>query len=259
MTSLYLLPDIVIVFGFTLFWGGIVALLPSLRKAFPRFEPTLENTDFVLRIQGTLFTMTGFALAITLVQAQGNFRRIETLVATEASHINNLDRLLTRYGDPQVAALRPKLQAYVVSIVQDEWPSMSQSHGSDATIAAFVPVAQGIAAINAAPGREASLYSEMLKNLDVIAEARDSRLEEADVALPGIYWVIILLAMIVLVIASCAIRRSNFRTFFLSAQAAILGAFIGVVFITDHPFKGQTAIGTKPFETTIAAIRARAR
>lgn len=257
MTSLYVLPDILIVLGFTIFWGGLVALLPTLRKPFPRLEPSLENTDFVLRIQGTLFTMTGFALAITLVQAQGNFRRIETLVATEASHINNLDRLLTRYGTPEVAALRPKLLAYAVSIVEDEWPSMSRSHGSDATMAAFAPVAQGIAAIHATAGREASLYSEMLKNLDVIAEARDSRLEEAEVALPGIYWVIILLAMSVLVIASGAIRRSVFRTFFLSAQAAILGAFIGVVFITDHPFKGQTAIGTKPFDTTIAAIRGR--
>ena len=78
LNFLYVLPDLAIVFGFTVFWAGLVALLPALRKTFPALEPSLENTDFVLRIQGTLFTMTGFALAITLVQAQGNFRRVRS-------------------------------------------------------------------------------------------------------------------------------------------------------------------------------------
>jgi hypothetical protein len=259
LNFLYALPDLAIVFGFMVFWGGLVALLPVLRKTFPALEPSLENTDFVLRIQGTLFTMTGFALAITLVQAQGNFRRVEALVSTEASQVNTLDRLMTRYGDPEVAALRPKLLDYALSIVKDEWPSMAQGHGNEATIAKFVPLAQGVTAIHAEPGRQAALYSEMMKALDNLAEARDTRLEEAEVAIPAIYWVIVVFAMIVLVVASCAIRRSSSRTFFLSFQAAILGAFIGVVFITDHPFKGQTAVATKPFDIAIAAMKQRVR
>lgn len=259
LNALYSLPDVAIVLVFTVFWGGLVALLPLLLKKFPRLEATLENTDFVLRIQGTLFTMTGFALAITLVQAQTNFRKVEALVAAEASQINNLDRLMTRYGDPEVSALRIPLLDYAVSIVKDEWPSMAQGHGNPTTYAKFTPLAQGITAINAASGREATLYSEMMKSLDVIAESRDTRLEEAETALPGIYWVIIIFAMTVLVMASCAIRRSSFRTFFLAAQAAILGAFIGVVFISDHPFKGQTAVAAKPFETAIAALKQRVR
>jgi hypothetical protein len=259
LNFLYVLPDLAIVFGFMVFWGGLVALLPSLRKTFPALEPSLENTDFVLRIQGTLFTMTGFALAITLVQAQGNFRRVEALVSTEASQVNTLDRLMTRYGEPEVAALRPKLLDYALSIVQDEWPSMAQGHGNEATIAKFVPLAQGVTAIHAEPGRQAALYSEMMKALDSLAEARDTRLEDAEVAIPAIYWVIVVFAMIVLVVASCAIRRSSSRTFFLSFQAAILGAFIGVVFITDHPFKGQTAVVTKPFDIAIAAMKQRLR
>lgn len=257
--ALYVLPDLVIVFGFAAFWGGLVALLPALRKTFPALDPSLENTDFVLRIQGTLFTMTGFALAITLVQAQGNFRKVEALVATEASQVNTLDRLMTRYGDPEVAALRPKLLDYAVSIVRDEWPSMAQSHGNAATMARFTPLAQGITAISAAPGRQSTLYSEMMKALDALAEARDTRLEAAEVAIPAIYWAIVVFAMTVLVIASCAIRRSPLRTFFLSTQAAILGAFIGVVFITDHPFNGQTFVSAKPFDVAIAAIKQRVR
>jgi hypothetical protein len=32
-----------------------------------------------------------------------------------------------------------------------------------------------------------------------------------------------------------------------------------VVFITDHPFKGQTAVATKPFDIAIAAMKQRVR
>jgi hypothetical protein len=259
LTSLYAFPDVAIVVGFTLFWGGLVALLPTLRRAFPSLEPSLENTEFVLRIQGTLFTMTGFALAMTLVQAQANFRKVEALVATEASHINNLDRLIARYGDPEITALRPQLLGYAVSIVKEEWPAMDKGHGNDGTLAKFVPVAQAVTAINAAPGRQATLYAEMMKSLDVLAETREARLEQAEIALPGLYWAVVMFAMVVLVLASCAIRRSSFRTFFLSAQAGILGALIGVVFITDHPFKGETSVPTHPFDIVIAAMKQRSR
>ena len=258
LTFLYSFSDTTLVVGFTLFFAGLVAVFPLLTRALPQFQPSTENTEFVLRIQGTLFTMTGFALAMTLVQAQTNFRKVETLVQSEASHINTLDRLLTRYGDPAVAAIRPLLMDYTVSIVKDEWPAMAKGHGNDGTLAKFVPVAKAVAAINAAPGRQATLYSEMLHAIDIIAEARETRIEEAEIALPSIYWAVVWFAMMVLVAASCAIRRSWFRTCFLSLQAGILGALIGVVFITDHPFKGQTTVPTSPIDATIVAMKQRA-
>jgi len=239
MSSLYALSDTTLVVGFSLFWAVLVTVLPLVTWAFPKLEPSTDKTEFVMRIQGTLFTMTGFALAMTLVQAQANFRKVEAMVQREASHINNLDRLLTRYGDPAVAAIRPMLLDYAVSIVKDEWPAMAKGHGNDGTLAKFVPVAKAITAINATPGRQSTLYSEMLHALDVVAETREARIEDAEIALPGIYWAVVWFAMTVLVLASCAIQRSWFRTFFLACQAGILGALIGVVFITDHPSRGR--------------------
>jgi glucan phosphoethanolaminetransferase (alkaline phosphatase superfamily) len=98
----------------------------------------------------------------------------------------------------------------------------------------------------------------MLHALDIIAETREARVEDAEIALPGIYWAVVWFAMMVLVLASCAIQRSWFRTFFLACQAGILGALIGVVFISDHPFKGQTTVPTHPLDTVIVAMKQRA-
>jgi hypothetical protein len=43
----------------------------------------------------------------------------------------------------------------------------------------------------------------------------------------------------------------------LTAQAAVLGALMGVVFITDHPLKGQTSVGPDAMVRVIAAIKNR--
>lgn len=90
-----------------------------------------ENNDFVLRMQATLFTMTSLVLAFTLVEAESNFRTADLLVATEASQINRLDRLLSRYGDDSAADLRLHLLAYTKAIVDDEWPAMLRGERSE--------------------------------------------------------------------------------------------------------------------------------
>jgi hypothetical protein len=254
---LYALPDALIVAVFVGLFGGSVALLPQILERIPAVRPSAANTDFILRIQSTLFTMTGFALAFTLVQAQANYRRVEGVVLTEATQINTLDRLLTRYGDERVGVLRPLLLDYAQSIVRDEWPMMLVERESDATRLAFARLSRAITAIDAAPGRQASLYSEMLKMLDRIAESRDSRNDAAKIELPVVYWAVVWIAMIVLVAASGTIERTTFRTVFLTAQAAVLGALMGVVFITDHPMKGQTSVTPDALVRTIAAIKAR--
>jgi hypothetical protein len=97
----------------------------------------------------------------------------------------------------------------------------------------------------------------MLKSLDGIAEARAARLNLATIALPTIYWVVVLFAVTVVVFVSCVIPRTPFRSLLLAAQAAVLGAFVGFVFVMDQPFKGQTAIGPDSFVQTIARMEAR--
>lgn len=240
---LYSFPDLVISAFFVLATGLMFAGLPLLTRKVPLLAPNPANTDFVLRLQSTLFMLIGFALAVTLVQAQANVRRIEALCATEAALINSLDRLLARYGSPQADDARPRLRSYVESIVRDEWPAMKHGRESHATRELYTPVVTTIAAINPTSGRQATFYGEILKLLDEVAEAREARIDAAAVSLPTVYWAAIGLAMAVLLLAACAVEQTRFRTLFLAAQAAVLGAFIAIVFITDQPLKGQTSVG----------------
>lgn len=251
------LPDAVIVIGFAALMGGLIVVIPLIMRSLPIVAPTPENTEFVMRIQGTLFVMSGFALAFTLAQAQANVRHVDALVAAEAAHINNLDRILTRYGEPSVAAIRPDLMTYANSVATLEWEAMHHDKEHEPTMQAFAPVARAITAVNPTNARQATLYAEMMKSIDQIMESRALRLEAVHIALPGIYWGVVIFAMAVLVLASCVIERTPFRNLALATQMSVLGAFIGILFITDHPFHGESSIGPDAFVKAMSEMKAR--
>lgn len=256
---LYSLPEtLILVMGAVIMAGAILAM-PSLVHRLPYLRTSNENNDFVLRMQATLFTMTSLVLAFTLVEAESNFRKADALVATEASQINRLDRLLNRYGDESVTELRLNLLAYAKAIADDEWSTMLRGERSDKVRLAFAPLARGIFDIEPRPGRETTIYAEILRSFDSIAESRDARLNAVSLSLPKPYWQVVLFAVLMLLFISSTMQRSAFRAYVLSAQMAVMGAFIGFVFIMDQPFKGQTAVDSDALRRTIILMENRDR
>ena len=216
--------------------------LPFAVRRIPWMTPSDFNTDFVVRTQATLFTMTSLVLTFTLVQADINYRQAESLVTNEASRIDQLDRLLTRYGDADVAKVRPMLRAYATSLVKDEWPVMLNGQRHENTAEAFASLSRRILAINPANERQNLVLAEMFKTLDTMADVRSQRLSIVTIRLPALYWWVVMLAVAMLLFVSSSIEQTPFRRTILCAQAAVVGGFLGFVFIMDQPFRGETAI-----------------
>lgn len=256
---LYTIPEPLVLACAAVFMIVAMVILPHAVQRLPFMAPSDFNTDFVIRVQTTLFTMTSLVLAFTLVQADRNFREADALVQAEASQINSLDRLLTRYGDPGVTAIRPHLLAYAKSIVKDEWPAMLADRGSEKTQALYLPFAQDILAIEPVTARQIQIYAGMLKAVDAISEMRDRRLNSLSVALPGIYWQVVLFSVFMVVLVSSTIERTPFRMAVLAGQAAVLGAFVGFVFLMDAPFKGTTAVDTDSIVQAISRMEGRSK
>ena len=255
---LYSLPDWMLLAFWAAILAGIMVTLPFLTQRLPWLRPSPENSDFVLRLQATLFTITSFVVAFTLVQAEFNFRKVDALVSAEASHINRLDRLLLRYGSGVGDDARPLLLAYARSVVVDEWPGLvTTGDRSDKTQQAFRSFSRSILVIEPALGRQTNIHAEILRSFDAIAEARDARLNAVTVSLSATFWQAILFAVVILLFVSSAVERSPFRSIIMGCQMAVLGAFIGFVFIMDQPFKGHSAVDPQAITQTIALIEAR--
>jgi Protein of unknown function (DUF4239) len=255
---LYTLPDWTLLAFWAALLAGLMVALPFLTQRLPWLRPNPENSDFVLRLQATLFTITSFVIAFTLVQAEFNFRKVDALVSSEASHINRLDRLLVRYGGGADDDMRPLLLAYARSVVAHEWPELlANGRGSDKTQQAFVGFSRGVLALEPAPGRQTNIHAEILRSFDAVAEARDGRLNAVTVSLSATFWQAILFAVLILLFVSSLVERTRFRAIVMGCQMAVLGAFIGFVFIMDQPFKGQSAVDPEAIMQTITIIEGR--
>lgn len=255
---LYTLPDWMLLAFWAVILAGLMTVLPFVTHRLPWLRPSPENSDFVLRLQATLFTITSFVVAFTLVQAEFNFRKVDALVSAEASHLNRLDRLLVRYGEGAGPLVRLQLVAYARSVVADEWPALlATGSGSEKTQLAFAGFSRGVLAIEPSRGRETNIHAEILRSLDALAEARDARLSAVTVSLSATFWQAISFAVLILLFVSSAVERTPFRAIIMGCQMAVLGAFIGFVFIMDQPFKGHSAVDPQAILQTISIIEGR--
>jgi len=239
---LYNFPESAILVFTVVVIVSLMATLPLVVRRIPWMRPSDLHTDFVIRTQTTLFTMTSLVLTFTLVQADINYRQADALVTNEASRIDQLDRLLTRYGDTDVAKARPLLRAYAMSLVKDEWPVMLRDQRHDNTAQTFAALSRRILAINPTNERQNLVLGEMFRTLDTMADVRAQRLSIVTIRLPSLYWWVVLLAVAMLLFVSSSIEQTSFRRTILCAQAAVVGGFLGFVFIMDQPFRGETAI-----------------
>jgi len=253
---LYSLPDL----GLTTLFISVIALgfvvAPLVR--FRLFGPVSKAHSEIVRT--TMTTVTGFiglVLAFSLVQAQGNLRLVQQTVSGEALQLNQMDRLLVRYGNDQVAAIRKALDGYGDSIVVDEWPKLAGHDSSRRTATLFRALSQQIVAIEPAPGRETVIFAELVKLTEQLAISRDDRLTATDLALPPIFWEVIALMMLLLVGFAAFMEPTQGHIGSLGGLGAGLGLLITLVFIFDQPFLGYASVTPEPIAKALVVMQAR--
>jgi hypothetical protein len=181
-------------------------------------------------------------------------------VGTEASNLSQLDHLLIRYGSLGDDALRLSLREYANSIVNDEWPQLSKSRVSGRTTRLLRELSHDVSAVDPEPGRQSLIYTEMLKKIDELTLARESRLVAAiNIRLAPIFWETILFLLLILLILA-ALSESTFSlggAVALACQGIAVTLLVALVFVFDRPFSGHAAISTQPILKVIAEMQNR--
>jgi hypothetical protein len=184
---------------------------PYLGRKLGWTVPNKDRADYIIRAQATLITVTGIVLAFSLVQAQGHLRQAEELVAKEAATLNTLDRSLLRYGD-QGVALRPLLWTYTKSVIEDEWPALRHGQRSPDTSAKLTPLSRAVFQLDPQSGRQVTIYGEMIKSIDEMADEREQRISAANLRLHSEFWLVTFLLGLILVALSTVIEAVAYRS-----------------------------------------------
>ena len=240
-----------------LFSVAMLDILPRLIQMIPIFSPTQDSTRLGIGLFGSIITLSGLLIGFLLNQAQSNFREVQSLVSQEAGRINNLDRLLTRFGDPAIAPIRKELFEYMNSIVYDEWDLLKKGEGSSKTHMLWRGISQKLMSIEPRTNRQTAMYTDIIKKSEEVAESREARIERSSIRLPGLFWIVILICMFALMGINTLFLQSD--SFFLGLKIlpVTMGALISLLVITDQPFKGQNSVQPDAFYKIIESIKTR--
>ena len=240
-----------------LFFMVLLDVMPRLLQSIALFTPTDDSTRLGIGLFSPTITLSGLLIGFLLNQAQTNFREVQSLVSREAGQINNLDRLLVRYGDPAIASIRKELFEYMNSIVNDEWDMLKDGQGSTRTHMLWRGLSRKLLSLEPQTIRQTAIYTDILKKAEDVAESRESRIERSSVRLPNLFWVVIIISMLALMGINTLFTPSDSFFIGLKILPITMGALISLLVITDQPFKGQSSVKAEPFFKIIASIKTR--
>ncbi|MBT8558553.1 DUF4239 domain-containing protein [Polynucleobacter paneuropaeus] len=250
-------PWLLIVLFSVLVVVSMLLMHKVIRLLLDKYTPGYKDA-LALNIHNSVSTLLALVVAFSLVQAVSTYRQVEHIVRQESVRINNLDRLLTRYGNAEVTApIRIALKEYAQSIVVDEWPEMDGGHHSLKTEALFKPVSKGVIEMKPSSPRENSIYNEMIKLCDSLADSRNDRLDAAEFAIPGIFWLIIIVMLVAKTVLSAFAERARATNIIIGAQMVCFATLLCLTFSFDEPLKGEAGIKPTPLIEVIDIISKR--
>lgn len=225
--------------------GGGVGLVVGghflVRRVFPH-QVSEEVSGLSVAIMQVVAAFIGIMLAFAAVEAWQDYGDADAAVAHESATTAQLYRDLRAYG-PETVPAREAVEAYVHSVLEEEWPGLAEGRDSLATGAALTRVFDALAAIDPQTPRQQIIYAEAFQRLNEVVDHRRSRLIASKAQLPGLFWAVIILGSMVIV-------AYTFVTPATWPNAVIIGGLVlsmGLIFVfilaVDHPFAGAYAVG----------------
>jgi hypothetical protein len=223
--------------------GGALAGLLVVRRnvALSTLESHNDVAGFIIAVIGVLYAvLLAFVVVIVWEQfdaARGNADHEAGLVESLYRDVGALP------GD--TGQVRQEIQRYAQSVADDEWKSMSthqrESPLADAALTALV---RSFEKLRPSGAGESAFYTESVKRLNDIEQARRERVLASSTALPGPLWLVLLAGAIVTIGFTYFFGVSNFRAHMLMvvALAAIIGLILFLLMALDLPFTGALAV-----------------
>jgi hypothetical protein len=240
--------------------GFLVVILPTTvamagpflvrrRLSLDRLRTNNEVAGFKFATVGVLYAVL---LAFAVIVVWERFSDAEKAVAQEAGAASNLFRLANGMEE-QGAALRVGLTRYLQAVLANDWPAMARGGESPVVTHALNELYASVVSINAGDKRAAILLPAVLNQVDLVTQARRSRLILASGAVPKIVWLVLLGGAVLTIGFTLFFGTENLRAQTLMTGALSLLIFSGlfVIIVIDYPFAGSVQVRPEPLSLVL--------
>ncbi len=234
--------------------GAAASAGAASARLFPRTaEPSVKSDAFeVFKLIGSILALF---MIFVMTQCMTYYRAAEVATAKEAGDVLQLDHALAAVTPSHDSVARLRLQAYVRSLIEQEWPAMQRDVASGESERKLDLLQQAVSEVLSEYPATAELRA-VQKNFDDLEDDRTARIGTAKGGVPdALWWTISALFMLLLgTIALLRLDIREFRTHGLYVVSLLLLA--ALLFMLDGPYRGTLSVSSLPLQHALSRFAA---
>ncbi len=215
-------------------------------RVFISHQKLKVHNDVAGPIFSTLGVIYAVLLAFVVVITWQNFDRANTNVDQEANCLADLYMDAESFPEPSKRQIRSLLEEYSKTLINDEWPLLSQGRSSlkaDEIVRKIWRFYTGYTPQSIA---DEVFFRESVDKLNNLGEFRRMRILDSRTGVPYLLWLVLVIGGVITVMFVFFFGTENFRAQLV--MTVLLAALIALILFTilelDFPFTG--AVGIKP-------------
>jgi uncharacterized membrane protein len=214
---------------------------PELRKQHN------DVAGFIYAVIGIVYAVL---LALVVVAVWGDYEATRETTDREANELAEIFWLAHQFPEPEQRQIQELARSYAQVVLKEEWPLMAEGRSSPRAWALLDEMRGTLGGFEPRTAAQQALYQEGLDRIHDLADARRTRLVEANEGIPAILWVVLGVGGMVAVGFTYLFGLEN--TWVHRLMVAALAGLIALVLLTigalDYPFSGDARIGPGAFE-----------
>jgi hypothetical protein len=236
---------------------GVAALLYGVQVMVPHGVRREHNdvAGFVYAVLGVLYAVM---LAFVVVNEWESLESVKSNIFTETNELGSLYWNARALPPDQGRALEKTTKDYAHVVIGNEWQLMDKGESSPAATQLVYTMRNEINALPTTNPKQEAIYQQSLEDVNHLAAARRTRINESSESVPDILWVVLILGSVLTVGYSFLFGLANFWAHLLIS--APLGVMVVLVLIVvdqlNHPFGGLVAVEPDAFHVFLNRLPA---
>lgn len=244
--------------------GIIVVVVVVVSGALSWLVRTRVNLDALRRhheVGSAVFLQLGVVYAVLLafvfIQVWGQYNEAANAIDQECGALHGAAILASTLPQPMRHAILSAEAAYLRDVIDKEWPAMRRGEESVATRQEFETMLAEAAA-PALEGRALAARTQILSLLTRAHAFRETRMFQANLAVPTIFWVLLVAFGVVLTGFLLCFGMANIwsQVAFTAVFAGLIAFVLLLVALMNYPFGGALRLRPGDYQKALQNVQA---
>jgi hypothetical protein len=240
--------------------GTLLSMLgPALVRRYIGLKRLTANNEVAGFKFATIGVLYAVLLAFAIIVVWQKFSDAEVDVVHEAGAAENIYRLSQGLTDQGGIAVRDAVANYLKVTIDNDWPAMDRGTAGSGRAAKQALDAVYAALLSSDAQSNGAVVSEMLRQLELITQARRARLVASQGAVPNVIWLVLLGGAVVTISFTFFFGTEILRAqvMMTALLAMLIFSELLIIIAIDRPFTGAVKVEPSALAAVLGDLESR--